>query len=79
MTGDDESLQEIGPKVPASASDDYGQPFAKIFKAAGHDFYKIDPLLFSPAEIVFQNLDTGHVFRFGQTNEDVLKTSFGLS
>ena len=79
VTGDDESLEEIGPRVPASSSNDYGRPFRDIFKAADHDFYKIDPLLFSPAEIVFQNLDTGHVFRFGQTNSEVLQTSFGLT
>ncbi len=79
VTGDDDSIQEIGPQVPASSSNDYGRPFRDIFKAADHDFYKIDPLLFSPAEIVFQNLDTGHVFRFGQTNDEVLQTSFGLT
>ena len=37
------------------------QPFAGDLRAAGRDFYKIDPLLFSPAEIVFHNLDTGRV------------------
>ncbi|WP_166829769.1 methenyltetrahydromethanopterin cyclohydrolase [Thalassoroseus pseudoceratinae] len=79
VTGDDESLETIGPKVPASSSNDYGRPFQEIFKAANHDFYKIDPLLFSPAEIVLHNLDTGRVFRFGETDEAVLQASFGVS
>lgn len=78
VRGDDESIAELGPKVPANSSAMYGQPFLKIFEQAGHDFYKIDPLLFSPAEIVFQNLDTGRVHRFGQTNPQVLRQSFGL-
>ncbi len=76
--GDDDSLSEIGPKVPASASESYGQPFLDIFEQAGRDFYKIDPHLFSPAEIVLQNLDTGRVHHFGKTNPDVLRKSFGL-
>lgn len=78
VRGDDESIAEIGPKVPAMASPMYGEPFLKIFAQAGHDFYKIDPHLFSPAEIVFQNLDTGRVQSFGKTAASVLASSFGL-
>ena len=78
VRGDDESIAAIGPKVPAMASASYGEPFLKIFEQAGRDFYKIDPHLFSPAEIVFQNLDTGNVQTFGKVAPDVLKTSFGM-
>ena len=76
--GDDESLAEIGTKVPATASDAHGKPFLEIFADAGRDFYKIDPHLFSPAEVVFQNLDTGRVHRFGQTAPHILRQSFGF-
>jgi methenyltetrahydromethanopterin cyclohydrolase len=72
----DDQLAEIGPKVPACASPDYGAPFASIFERAGHDFYKIDPMLFSPAEIVLCNLQTGRAFAFGRTKADVLYQSF---
>jgi methenyltetrahydromethanopterin cyclohydrolase len=34
--------------LPASASSDYGTPFYEIFKRYDSDFYKIDPMLFSP-------------------------------
>lgn len=78
VTGDDESLSEIGPKVPAAASAAHGRPFLEIFEAAGRDFYAIDPLLFSPAEITLSNLDTGHVQRFGRIAPDILTRSFGL-
>ena len=78
VRGDDESIAAIGPRVPAMASASYGEPFLKIFEQAGHDFYKIDPHLFSPAEIVFQNLDTGVVQVFGKVAPDVLKKSFGV-
>ena len=78
VRGDDESIAEIGPRVPAMASPAYGEPFMQIFAQAGHDFYKIDPHLFSPAEIVFQNLDTGRVQSFGKIAPAVLETSFDL-
>ena len=61
VTGDDASLEAIGPQVPSSASRDHGEPFAAIFARYNHDFYAVDPHLFSPAEIVFQNIETGKV------------------
>ncbi len=78
VNGEDDDLLTLGPKVPSSASAAYGQPFLKIFEAAGNDFYKIDPLLFSPAEVVIHNVDTGKVFVFGRVNHDVLRESFGF-
>ena len=76
VTGEDDSLREVGPRVPASASHDHGEPFAAIFARYNHDFYAVDPHLFSPAEVVFQNLETGRVHAFGQAAEDVLVRSF---
>jgi methenyltetrahydromethanopterin cyclohydrolase len=73
---DDEQLAEIGPKVPSSASPDHGAPFAAIFERYQRDFYKIDRLLFSPAQIVFHNLKTGRSHTFGRTEPDVLQRSF---
>jgi methenyltetrahydromethanopterin cyclohydrolase len=78
VTGDDASLESIGPKVPSSASHDYGEPFASIFARYGNDFYKVDPHLFSPSEVSFQNLDSGRVHSFGRLNHDVLGHSFGF-
>jgi methenyltetrahydromethanopterin cyclohydrolase len=78
VTGDDESVADFGPRVPSSASAAHGQPFLKIFEEAGRDFYKIDPMLFSPGQITFCNLSTGRVQHFGELDFGVLKTSFGL-
>ena len=72
----DEEIQAVGPQVPASASEDYGVPFAEIFERYKQDFYKIDPKLFSPAEIVFCNLKTGRSFTFGRTMPEVMYRSF---
>lgn len=77
VTGDDESLAEIGPKVPSSASPDHGEPFAAIFKRYNHDFYAVDKMLFSPAEVVFQNIQTGRTHAFGKLAPEVLAASFG--
>ena len=72
VRGDDDSLAKIGPAVPADSSPAFGKPFLQIFEEAGRDFYKIDPHLFSPAEITFCNLETGKVHRFGHSEPDVL-------
>jgi len=72
--GDDE-LAELAPKVPASASRDYGTPFYDIFQRYQGDFYKIDPLLFSPAEVWLTSAETGRTFHAGQLNPDVLTAS----
>lgn len=76
VRGEDDRIAEIGPRIPASASSDYGAPFASIFTRAGHDFYKIDPMLFSPAEVVISNLTSGRGFVFGRTRPEVLFRSF---
>ena len=64
------------PRVPSSASRDHGAPFAEIFERYNRDFYKIDPLLFSPAEVVFHNLRTGRSHAFGRLEAAVLRRSF---
>jgi methenyltetrahydromethanopterin cyclohydrolase len=73
---DDATLEEIGPRIPSSASSDYGRPFAEILAAYHNDFYRVDPLLFSPAQIAIKNLDTGRSFFFGQINRGLLEKSF---
>jgi methenyltetrahydromethanopterin cyclohydrolase len=78
VTGDDASLESIGPHVPSSASHDHGDPFATIFARYKYDFYAVDPHLFSPAEVVFQNIETGRCHAFGQLEPGVLERSFLL-
>ena len=62
-------------KVPASASRDYGTPFYEIFQRYEGDFYKIDPLLFSPAEVWLTSTETGRTFHAGHLNPEVLTAS----
>ena len=62
--------------IASCASPDHGEPFAKIFVRYDRDFYKIDPLLFSPAVIQLVNVDSGHCFQFGELLPKVLQQSF---
>jgi methenyltetrahydromethanopterin cyclohydrolase len=71
----DAELEELAPKVPASASRDYGTPFYEIFQRYEGDFYKIDPLLFSPAEVWLTSTETGRTFHAGRLNPEVLSAS----
>jgi methenyltetrahydromethanopterin cyclohydrolase len=75
VRADDEVIDVIGPQVPSSASKDHGSLFAELFARYG-DFYKIDPLLFSPAEVTFVNLKTGRTRTFGRCEPGLLNKSF---
>jgi methenyltetrahydromethanopterin cyclohydrolase len=71
----DAELEQLAEQVPASASRDYGTPFYEIFQRYGGDFYKIDPLLFSPAEVWLTSTETGRTFHAGNLNPEVLEAS----
>jgi methenyltetrahydromethanopterin cyclohydrolase len=71
----DAELAELAPKLPASASRDYGTPFYEIFKRYEGDFYKIDPLLFSPAEVWLTSVASGKTYHAGHLNPEVLRAS----
>jgi methenyltetrahydromethanopterin cyclohydrolase len=64
--------------MPSNTSADYGRPFAEIFKSYEFDFFKIDPMLFSPAKIIITNTKTGNSFSAGELNAALLTASFGL-
>lgn len=77
LRGDDDALAELAAELPSNASRDYGRPFAEVLAAHGGDFYQVDPLLFSPAQVTLINLTTGRTFRGGELNAEVLARSFG--
>jgi methenyltetrahydromethanopterin cyclohydrolase len=74
VAGDNE-LAELAERLPASGSRDYGTPFSEIFERYERDFYRIDPLLFSPAEVWLTSVETGRTFHGGGVNVDVLRAS----
>ena len=76
VRGDDAAAAKLAADLPSSASKDYGKTFAEVFKFYEMDFYKIDPMLFSPAKVTVTNLDTGHVFEGGYLNANLINLSF---
>ncbi len=56
---EDDGLADLIEQVPSSTSSDYGKPFHQIFKDAEGDFYRIDKLLFAPAQITVNDMRTG--------------------
>jgi methenyltetrahydromethanopterin cyclohydrolase len=72
----DDDARELANKLPSSSSNDYGRPFGEIFKDVGYDFYKIDPMLFSPARVAVSSLSTGHTFHAGKIDLGLLDKSF---
>jgi methenyltetrahydromethanopterin cyclohydrolase len=75
LQADDDELAALAERLPASASPDYGTPFYDIFKRYDNDFYKIDPLLFSPGEVWLTSATSGRTFHAGRLNGAVLRTS----
>ncbi len=75
VRGDDTELADLAAKLPANASKDYGMPFYEIFERYDKDFYKIDPLLFSPAEVWLTSATSGRSFHAGGVNVEVLRQS----
>jgi methenyltetrahydromethanopterin cyclohydrolase len=77
VTGPEAEAAALADKLPSAASRDHGKPFARIFKDAGHDFYRIDAMLFSPARVMVTALDSGRTFAAGRLAPDLLAQSFG--
>jgi len=75
VRADDAGLAALIERIPSVASSDYGQPFYRLFKQYGGDFYKIDPMLFSPAMVTINNVASGKSYRAGRLNPEVLGAS----
>jgi methenyltetrahydromethanopterin cyclohydrolase len=75
VQAEDDELAQLADRLPASRSADYGTPFYDIFKRYDNDFYKIDPMLFSPAEVWLTSATSGRTFHAGRLDPDVLRAS----
>ncbi|MCR9208422.1 MULTISPECIES: methenyltetrahydromethanopterin cyclohydrolase [Rhodopirellula] len=78
VDAEDDAIESVAAKVPSESSEDHGRPFAEIFKEYEYDFYRVDPMLFSPAVVTIHSLQSGRTWRHGQISLDVMRKSFGL-
>jgi len=72
----DDDAEQLAKQLPSSTSRDYGRPFAEIFKSYDYDFFQVDPMLFSPARVLINNLATGRSFASGYIDYDLMTRSF---
>ncbi len=77
VAGSDEDAKHLAENLPSSTSKDYGKPFADVFTEYEYDFFKIDPMLFSPASVIVTAVKSGKSFRAGSLDEALLEKSFG--
>ena len=73
----DEQAEDLARRLPGSSSKDYGKPFAEVFRDYGYDFFRIDPMLFSPARVAVTALGSGRTFHGGRLDGEALERSFG--
>ncbi|MDE2505029.1 MAG: methenyltetrahydromethanopterin cyclohydrolase, partial [Burkholderiales bacterium] len=73
VRGSDEAARDLARRLPSRHAPDYGRSFAAIFRAAGFDFYKIDPALFAPAEVWVSNVATGRSWHGGAVDMALLR------
>jgi methenyltetrahydromethanopterin cyclohydrolase len=76
VTGPAADAKSLAEALPSRASRDFGAPFAEIFKRFHGDFYAIDPMLFSPAEVIVTAIESGESFHAGALHHKLLDASF---
>ena len=76
VSGPDEAAETLCERLPSNTSRDYGKPFATVFADYEYDFFRIDPLLFSPARVAVTAVDSGRTFFAGDIDEALLEHSF---
>ena len=73
----DGQAEDLAKRLPSSGSKDYGKPFAQVFRDHDYDFFRIDPMLFSPARVAVTALGSGRTFHAGRLDGELLERSFG--
>jgi methenyltetrahydromethanopterin cyclohydrolase len=76
IEGADGEVAGLAQKLPSSASEAFGTPFGELLAAADWNFYDIDPILFSPAEVTLTSTESGRAHHGGGLAPDVLERSF---
>ena len=76
IEGTDDEVADLASRLPSAASEAFGTPFGELLKAADWNFYDIDPMLFSPAEVTLTSTESGRAHHGGGLAPEVLERSF---
>jgi methenyltetrahydromethanopterin cyclohydrolase len=72
----DDDVAALAARLPSVASDAFGTPFGELLEAADWNFYDIDPMLFSPADVTLTSTESGRAHHAGALAPEVLERSF---
>jgi methenyltetrahydromethanopterin cyclohydrolase len=75
VQAEEDELRNLIDRIPSSSSRDYGTLFRELFQRYNGDFYQIDPMLFSPAQVEINSLTSGHTYRAGRLKPSLLQSS----
>jgi len=75
VNAEDEELAALIERIPSAGSRDYGTPFYELLMRCKGDFFQIDRLLFSPAQVGINNLTSGRTFCAGSLNPSLIQAS----
>jgi methenyltetrahydromethanopterin cyclohydrolase len=76
VSGPADEARDLAQRLPSLTSRDHGRPFAEVFAAYECDFYRIDPLLFSPAQVLVTAVEHGVSFTAGAIDPALIARSF---
>jgi methenyltetrahydromethanopterin cyclohydrolase len=72
VSGPDDLARSLAEALPSRTAPDWGRSFAEVYAEAEGDFARIDPGLFSPAEVTVTAQDSGRTFASGRPDPDRL-------
>ncbi|MFW5855879.1 MAG: methenyltetrahydromethanopterin cyclohydrolase, partial [Bacillota bacterium] len=72
----DKEIESVIDSLVSLTSESCGQPFAKLFVEAEHDFFKMDKDIHAMARVKMHNLKTGNMFTAGKIHQDIIKKSY---
>ena len=78
IDADQAMLDQWGPQIPSCSSAEFGKPFLELFQSHDCNFYELDRMLFSPAEVTLVGLQSGTSATFGNTRYDILCDSMNI-
>ena len=76
IEGADDEVADLAQRLPSAASEAFGTPFGELLAAVDWNFYEIDPMLFSPAEVTLTSTVSGRAHHGGELVPEVLERSF---